>query len=425
MTDFTLRKKVVPELAWTVPLTLLTPMVGGGAVARMVDEAQPVSGKTVRGQLRFWWRATRGGRYGKDGLAKMKSDEAWLFGKAATFDQADMEAGLGPSRVQVTVSTVKKGSVTEFDKRDAPAYVSFPLPANSRTGTPAARVLKELDFDVHLRVQNLSSPSKAAPLTLEEVKADIEAALWAWTVFGGVGARTRRGFGALARRDASGKLTPQHVEQGLQTHVLPGEAPAGVPQISRRQEDTVVLSGFRDARDAWTEAVTVYQDYRAYRRGTDREPGRSYWPEPDEIRRLTGDAAPQHAKPLTEVRKFPRAALGLPIIFHFRSDGPRRGEPRDTTLRGKDSDRLASPLLLRPAAGGLLIATVLKTGDHPDSPLNKLQLHGRHTFDVRHRLTPQEAQELRSKQPPGHQSSPQFSPDIPSTFLAFLKENLQ
>ena len=49
---------------------------------------------------------------------------------------------------------------------------------------------------------------------------------------------------------------------------------------------------------------------------------------------------------MTEVDAFPRAAFGMPIIFHFK-DKP---DPGDTTLQpaGKDLDRFASPLVLRP-----------------------------------------------------------------------------
>jgi CRISPR-associated protein Cmr1 len=41
---------------------------------------------------------------------------------------------------------------------------------------------------------------------------------------------------------------------------------------------------------------------------------------------------------------FPRAAFGLPIIFHFQGGG----DPDDYTLQAGDSDRMASPLILRP-----------------------------------------------------------------------------
>jgi len=77
-------------------------------------------------------------------------------------------------------------------------------------------------------------------------------------------------------------------------------------------------------------------------------PGRSQWPEPDAIRRLTGHRASLHASVLSNLDRFPRAAFGLPIIFHFKDKD--RGDPPDTTLKGTESERLASPLILRPIA---------------------------------------------------------------------------
>src|SRR4051794_14646648 len=41
---------------WKVALELVTPMLGGGPAPRHVDRLTPISGKGIRGQLRFWWR---------------------------------------------------------------------------------------------------------------------------------------------------------------------------------------------------------------------------------------------------------------------------------------------------------------------------------------------------------------------------------
>jgi CRISPR-associated protein Cmr1 len=79
-------------------------------------------------------------------------------------------------------------------------------------------------------------------------------------------------------------------------------------------------------------------------------PGRSRWPEPDAIRRLTGCHSNGHAPahPVTDV--YPRAAFGLPIVFHFKDEN--KGEPPQQLLVPEASDRLASPLILRPYYSG-------------------------------------------------------------------------
>ncbi|MFZ1631825.1 MAG: type III-B CRISPR module RAMP protein Cmr1, partial [Anaerolineae bacterium] len=109
------------------------------------------------------------------------------------------------------------------------------------------------------------------------------------------------------------------------------------------------------ATDVWLDLITALAQFRQAPKGrpkgtqaTNWRPGRSYWPEPDEIRRRTGTHKLGHA-PSHPVRKFPRAAFGLPIIFEFkRGDVPP--EPQKTTLQGAKHDRLASPLILRPIA---------------------------------------------------------------------------
>ena len=99
-------------------------------------------------------------------------------------------------------------------------------------------------------------------------------------------------------------------------------------------------------------------------------PGRSFWPEPDEIRRLTGDWYKPKHNPIHPVQeKFPRAKFGLPVIFAFKREDVAAGDPKQTTLQGKKLsdgkylDRLASPLILRPIAcsdGAVGLATILK-----------------------------------------------------------------
>jgi CRISPR-associated protein Cmr1 len=425
MTRFELRRRETTDLTLTRELELLTPMAGGSAVARMVDEQQPVNGKSVRGQLRFWWRATRGGRYGEGGLAQLRRDEAWLFGRAATFDETEKD--LGPSRVQVTVETLQAGRSADYRRGSAPDYAAFPFADNRKENIPAAPLLSGLRFRVRLTVAD-HVLAEAAPRTREGVTADLEAALWAWITFGGVGARTRRGFGALG--EVGQRSTLQTFTADLKRHVLPGVAPAGISQLDPRPERSVVLDGYDSPQAAWKEGIEVYKEFRQFRRPGSPTPHRSYWPEPDEIRRLTRDSAPAHAQPVTEARKFPRAALGLPIIFHFkgdRNDPSRQGDPRDTTLRGEQTERLASPVIIRPLAGGLLMATVLRHARHPGDPLTNLMLmkKNRGTDRVQHQLTEDEVRGLQAKVRNDESQPVQFGTDIPAAFLAYLKESLK
>jgi CRISPR-associated protein Cmr1 len=103
------------------------------------------------------------------------------------------------------------------------------------------------------------------------------------------------------------------------------------------------------ALKAWRHLVDSLQRFRQSPRTSTHYHGRSHWPEPDAIRRKTTYAAhraPEH--PVTD--KFPRAAFGLPIIFKFKDDDVRQGDPPQTTLAGVKHNRLASPLIVRPLA---------------------------------------------------------------------------
>lgn len=115
--------------------------------------------------------------------------------------------------------------------------------------------------------------------------------------------------------------------------------------------------------ESWRHLIGNLQSFRQQRyEGTKpKTPGRSKWPEPDEIRRLTGHTSPKHSREVSTIRKFPRGAMGLPIVFHFKDE--REGDPPTTTLQGstKGYDRFASPVILRPLAcqGGQSVGIAL------------------------------------------------------------------
>lgn len=44
-------------------ISLITPLFGSGATPGQPDEDFPIRGTAIRGQLRFWWGATRGTQF--------------------------------------------------------------------------------------------------------------------------------------------------------------------------------------------------------------------------------------------------------------------------------------------------------------------------------------------------------------------------
>lgn len=331
---------------------LLTPLFGGGVRAGEVDTTTPIRATAVRGQLRFWWRATRGGEFA--GVAAMKQREDAVWGSTG-----------GASPVAITVLKANPGQVYTRARNShgkaipigEPAsdhsYVAFPL-----RGKEPGKVHEGVTFTLRIDFP-------------PGCRFDVQAALWAWETFGGIGARTRRGFGTL--ECVSVKLDPEsapenetdwrwvypcenaaaRLAEDIDGFVSASDFPAGVPYLSRNPERFRVVLRSGDAVATWQWLFNKLKDFRQDRQGRF---GRSNWPEPDEIRRLTGQSLPAHATPThsPQVHKFPRAAFGLPIIFEFKreqSHPTRRDmDPRLTTLQGAQDrrDRLASPLILKP-----------------------------------------------------------------------------
>jgi CRISPR-associated protein Cmr1 len=314
--------------------TLLTPLFGGGVSARENDVSQLVRSGGVRGQLRFWWRAARG----RGTLEEMRAKEAGIWG-AVSGERAQ------PSAVIVHVHVTSIGeALTPQNTRSSPIpwYAAFPLQP-VRNG-PISAVRTNVEFTLYLRFP-------------ERLETEVSAALWAWETFGGVGGRTRRGFGAINPEQPL--LTDPR--DGLRKYALPEDSPDNVPRI---HPASVML----ELNKTWKELLWLYQNFRQDRSG-ERSQGRSRWCEPDALRRLSRQSLPKHARPINDIDKFPRGQFGLPVIFHFKD----AADPPLTQLVGANHERLASPLILRPRSSTSSLALLL---DAPREPPGGWALEG-------------------------------------------------
>ena len=326
---------------------LITPLFGGGVEPQQADPVTVVRGSEIRGQLRFWWRACRGGRF--DGsLQKMKEAEDLLWGAPASKDKP-LE-----SKVVIALTIVNAGKPFAIIDRDGKtislghfrspySYVAFPMQQN-----PDAVVMEGVVFDLDIMYP-------------QEYKHDVEAALWAWQTFGGIGGRTRRGFGALCCTQVGDKAEELPTVEGLRAEILKhlntpeivskGTFPAGVPHLTPEAQWFRTTRGMGKPMDAWLHLIERLKKFRQDRNQgmQSNRPGRSRWPEPDAIRHRFGDRRWTHQPRPDGADKFPRAAFGLPIVFHFKD----RDDPPETRLEGLNAKekvlgRLASPLILRP-----------------------------------------------------------------------------
>jgi len=347
---------------------LITPLFGGGVDPGEADPVTTIRGSEIRGQLRFWWRACRGGQFNGD-LAEMKKAEDRFWGKAYNKNE---DVPSQDQLVQITVETLHSGETVKpfniipdrtgrkakpnSDRNSPPSYAAFPLqPSDDDLKKPDFKQ-KEVRVNIKFRL-TISFPANR--------KTDIEAALWAWETFGGIGARTRRGFGALhllainnvAYTDlpiSNQEQAREWIKRKLLQFVIDRNQSGSFPTLSIKAQFHVTDS-FSDAMGAWKWLIGKLSGFR---QTPDGRSGRSNWPEPEAIREITHRRFYKYQTRLGS-QKFPRAAFGMPIVFHFKDSG----DPEDTTLQGKDKgqERLASPLILRPllCKGGQAVGLAL------------------------------------------------------------------
>jgi CRISPR-associated protein Cmr1 len=349
-------------------LELVTPVLGGAAVPRTIDAVDIVRVPSIRGQLRFWWRALNVQRFKTP--AELYAKESALFGRAA-------EKEGGRSEVEICLHVLARGGcdTQDIELGKTPGdYALFPA-RSERKGKPdekppAPRRKPGTQFTLELR---------APKERLEELCH----VLRAWILFGGYGSRTRRGLGSLTvtGADKAGWLPREaslaEFERLFGRDIFAQEVvPAELAQTPRLAGASLLVGkalnakelGFKgrvttDAERAWLTALHWLRDFRqgtntgARVSGRDKpEPGRpsiSNWPEADKIRHLTGkrkDHPPRYgADPA-----WPRAAFGLPIVGQFQRnarDGGTYDEPDPFELTWKDGEglhnRLASPLIVK------------------------------------------------------------------------------
>jgi len=314
--------------AWSsYPCKLVTPLYGGGVRPGEVDEAMPIRAAGLRGQLRFWWRLSC--CESSIPAAAMFERESAIWGGIASSQPTASKV-----TVRVKAKPVTQQQLCEFRQlADFPAYALITEPN-------ANPVLLRSDFSFQLMI-GLDSKLD------ETQRKEVETALRWWASFGGIGARTRRGLGAV---------------------YIKGFEPVSSEEVAAKGGRLAWRAAEKNPQDAWKKAV---DRLKAFRQGlnTGRNPsapgsqspaGRSLWPEADTLRELSGHALPKHATKVVQASLFPRAAFGLPIVFHFK-DAPKQPsqrhgpmDPDDHILEptnlssDKQRDRMASPLIVRP-----------------------------------------------------------------------------
>ncbi len=395
----------------SVHLEVVTPILGGGIQTRAVDEVDLIRAATVRGHLRFWWRALYAHRFANAKALYERESQVW--GRAAT-------DGGGRSAVEIRIDVAKTGAIDGsdirlYDSKDGKAtpgaYALWPARAEKKTGAvPAPRRLPGTQFRLTVKVAGSAAD-----------EAEVKNALRAWILFGGLGGRTRRGLGSLRVIEDPSSWLPSKATRdaikvlfGCDVLASPVNAPGDTPWLGGAALQ--VGTAGADAMQAWMTALDWLKEFR---QGTDgrpgdraREPGTgkpppqrpsiSNWPEGDKVRRLSLPKEglqwahdPRH----NGTPAWPRTGFGLPIIGQFQqqsriarpgwkkgdkkpknlywdelsSSHPNYGtEPAGFELRWRspkrdrpgefeEHDRLASPLIVKalPLADGTFVPCAL------------------------------------------------------------------
>lgn len=384
---------------------LITPLFGGGVSPRENDVSKLIRETSIRGQLRFWWRAMRG----NGDLRKMKESEDASFGSA--------DQNIGQSKILLSVKVnenhkidnegnseqifeTKTRTVKTRDKDWSKlAYAAFPLQPDEGK---QFYVRDDIEFTL-----SLSFPKSES--------AGIEDMLWAWETFGGIGGRIRRGFGAIQLLQINDEIEQEQTIERKKDEILEkfqrvrlinrSKFNVDIPHIGTKS--SLAFQSARSVTQVWENSIESLKKFRQVRDkafvGNRPHFSRNKWSEPDEIRRIFSRRY-KHKKlkhqPIRSLGKFPRSEFGLPINFHFQQD---EGIEKDFILQGAKSkkiERLSSPLIMRPIKcnnGAISIALIL---DAPRIPDDGLEIHYGKEFSEKvnsDKLTAIEAQELTSK----------------------------
>jgi CRISPR-associated protein Cmr1 len=337
----------------TYLISVVTPLFGGGVEAGTNDPITAVRGTSIRGHLRFWWRATRGAEFLS--IQDLKDREEIIWGSSKTPSKITVSIEIKSNGLKKRCANFVSGkSYTKFIDEYTPfAYVLFPFQGGTdKYGkkTDPSDAAEDVKFALTI----------IAP---KELQLDVEAALWAWINFGGLGARTRRGCGSLYCANFSpNKQSLKDISQWYESSVLKYK----IKQKARKIELWSTLPpGKRPSfminnipmkhKKSWAFIVDKLHRFRqgaglGRNEGTGgKKFGRSRWPEADSLRVITKKHSREHP-PMSEMPTplFPRAAFGLPLGFHFKD--AREGDPSDVQLEPIDASRMASPVILKPLA---------------------------------------------------------------------------
>ena len=361
------------RIKWVISLVTLTPIMGGSPNARRIDDVDFVRAPSIRGQLRFWWRALYAGQATDSEDLYRREREIWggIGGKPNEVAASQVRVSVEIDRIVAAQTEVESANI-ELGQPDA--YALWPA-RGTKDEDPAPRRAAGLQFKLCIEL----------PFSL---KGQVQRTVRACILFGGLGGRTRRGCGAVApateadrqawlpesmtRETLAEFLGPEPRHYGNVSSVHDARYQIGTRQVEAQAAWYSALEWLREFRQGCNRSARDVADVGSLARmrpvvgtGAAGRPGRSRWPEADKIRQHYGPQSFDH-QPLAghgPQAVWPRAQFGLPIQFQFQrrerpGSPPYPKEPPPNVMLvwspdgdpQKGSDRLASALIVKPVA---------------------------------------------------------------------------
>ncbi len=234
---------------------ITTPMFLGGADNQNTAELRPTS---VKGALRFWFRAINYGEY--QDYKKVKKAESDLFGSTNT--QSSFFLKLNSEAIKVETNEEKIRSL--FAALEI-AYLGYGLFQRSRRQQfYRPYLIPGQTFTVELLLKPKSKNQLAYENLIKATKA--------LGLFGGLGSRSRRGFGSVTLDsiyvdDKECWVAPNSKEElrnAFKDFYLDLELSRNIPEYTAFSSDnrTIILDEFSDYKEALKNVGRAMMDFR-------------------------------------------------------------------------------------------------------------------------------------------------------------------
>lgn len=302
-----IREKLKTTAKQPLKIEFISPYFGGGIEAGSNDEKKLVRETSIRGQLRFWWRATVGAKYPID---KMRDREAAIFGSTlgspGKSSRVIIKVGDGNISNGIPYDYNSDISNNKFFK-NGKSYVLFPFRETNYKGKSP----KNLYFNLKISIKDKKEDDE---LSVPEIEKDLKDTLTAWINFGGLGSRTRRGLGSLYCKDYA-FANIEEIKQFLQ-------------KIKSQKQNTSFPSinkiFYKDNVNDWAETAKSLQEYRK-----------------EKIK---------NRDDLINDNCFRSAEFGLPVIMEIKKidkNNPPKLQVVPVVQDNEIKERFASPLIMK------------------------------------------------------------------------------